>query len=106
MPGATVAPLAPAVPDGDWLTWLDVSDAAAMNAAERAARDGLAASVGGWFAERFGMEALLAASAATGRGASPTAALVGASGLEPAQLRSAFETDAGAVSRPTGRTGP
>ncbi len=70
---------------------LEQSDAAVMDGPQRAARDAVAARLGGWFAARFGMEALLSVYAASSQGEPVEAAFARVSGLSPAELRAAFE---------------
>ena len=90
----------------DWLTGLAASDVARLSGDGRAARDGLAAWVGRWFSDRFGVAALRAAYRLTGRGIASDRALAEASGLSREALTNALLNEAPRLSRPTGRTGP
>ncbi len=74
-----------------WIAELEQSDAVELEGAQRLARDAFAARLGGWFAARFGMQALLSVYEASAQGEAVDAAFARVSGLSPAELRAAFE---------------
>lgn len=87
-------PVVAVAAEGRWTGWisdLERSDAVALDGQQRAARDAFAARLGGWFAARFGMQALLNVYEASAQGEPVEIALARVSGLSSAELRAAFE---------------
>lgn len=74
-----------------WISDMEQSDAVALDGRQRAGRDAFAARLGGWFASRFGLEALLGVYAASAQGEGVEAAFCRLSGLTSPELRAAFE---------------
>ncbi len=89
--GIASAPAAETMAWAGWIAELEQSDAAVLDVPQRAARDAFSARLGGWYAARFGMEALLSVYAASSQGEPVEAAFARVSGLSSAELRAAFE---------------
>ncbi len=89
--GISSAPAAETMAWSGWIAELEQSDAAVLDGEARVARDSLAAAIGGWFAARFGLEALLSVYSASAQGEAVEAAFCRVSGLSSPELRAAFE---------------
>lgn len=74
-----------------WIEAFEESDAAALSGEQREARDAAAARLGGWFARRFGTEALLAVYLGASRGEPVSDSFARVSGTPSAELRNLFE---------------